>query len=127
LKLKKIAEKNGLTIEEDSCPIHLFNELPKDKINELDEKFKIGSLLIPYCKSDDCENCWDIEVEVGKYLKPIHPNMYVHKSGAYGKITGYTNINNKTCYVLTWEDGMKDQVLLESVKFGHYEIVEEQY
>lgn len=62
MNLKQLVIQQGLTVTDECCPIKLLNTLQNDKVDELDSKYEIGLKLIPYCKADDCNNCWDINI-----------------------------------------------------------------
>lgn len=62
MKLRDLAVGYGKVIDKDSCPIHILNELGENTLEKIDDKYKIGERLIPYCKKDNCWECWDMKL-----------------------------------------------------------------
>ena len=64
MKLSELVKnKYGKIIDEDSCPIHILNELGDVEVDKIDDMYKVGEKLVPFCKEDNCEECWNIEID----------------------------------------------------------------
>ena len=63
MKLRDLAKnKYGKVVGEDSCPIHVLNELGDAEADKIDVEYKVGEKLIPFCQKDNCEECWEMEL-----------------------------------------------------------------